>query len=165
MSLFNLRKTYSGDIPPRSTSAIYCGASTFRDACYQLVSGFLVTYITLSGVLDSDPASFMAQIAAISLITIICLASVNGLRFALARTCAWSEKQVLLVIPVCVCLEHTTRAREAAHGLLITFVIIFSLFFCWFVLAPQSLDREKFAIYSHRVKTQKKTFRHEARRS
>jgi len=24
------------------------------------------------------------------------------------------------------------------------------------VLAPQSLDREKFAIYSHRVKTQKK---------
>jgi len=26
---------------------------------------------------------------------------------------------------------------------LITFVIVFSLFFCWFVLAPQSLDREK----------------------
>ena len=73
MGLFNLRKTYSGDVPPKSTSAIYCGASTFRDACYQLVSAFLVTYITLSGLLDSDPASFMAQIAAISLITIICL--------------------------------------------------------------------------------------------
>ncbi len=73
MSLFNLRKTYSGDIPPRSTSAIYCGASTFRDACYQLVSGFLLTYITLSGVLDKDPVAFMAQIAAISLITILCL--------------------------------------------------------------------------------------------
>ena len=73
MGLFNLRKTYSGDVPPKSTSAIYCGASTFRDACYQLVSGFLITYITLSGVLDSDPKSFMAQIAAISLITIICL--------------------------------------------------------------------------------------------
>ena len=73
MNLFNLTKTYSGDIPPRSTSAIYCGASTFRDACYQLVSAFLVTYITLSGLLDSDPASFMAQIAAISLITILCL--------------------------------------------------------------------------------------------
>ena len=53
----------------------------------------------------------------------------DGLRFALARTCAWSERQVLLVIPVCVCLEHTTRAREAAHGLLITFVIVFSLCF------------------------------------
>ena len=37
------------------------------------MSGFLITYITLSGVLDSDPASFMAQIAAISVITIICL--------------------------------------------------------------------------------------------
>ena len=73
MNLFNLTKTYSGDIPPRSTSAIYCGVSTFRDACYQLVSAFLVTYITLSGLLDSDPASFMAQIATISLITIICL--------------------------------------------------------------------------------------------
>ena len=73
MGLFNLRETYSGDVPPKSTSGIYCGVSTFRDACYQLVSGFLITYITLSGVLDSDPASFMAQIAAISVITIICL--------------------------------------------------------------------------------------------
>ena len=73
MGLFNLRKTYSGDVPPKSTSAIYCGASVFRDACYQLVAGFLVTYITLSGLLDSDPKAFMAQIAAISLITIICL--------------------------------------------------------------------------------------------
>ena len=73
MSLFNLKKTYSGDVPPKSTSAIYCGASAFRDACYQLVSGFLITYITLSGVLDKDPASFMAQIATISIITIVCL--------------------------------------------------------------------------------------------
>ena len=73
MNLFNLKKTYAGDIPPRSTSAIYCGTSIFRDACYQLISGFLVTYITLSGLLDSDPASFMAQIATISVITILCL--------------------------------------------------------------------------------------------
>ena len=73
MGLFNLKKTYDGDIPPRSTSAIYCGASVFRDACYQLVSGFLITYITLSGVLDADPAAFMAQITAISLFTIVCL--------------------------------------------------------------------------------------------
>ena len=73
MSLFNLRKTYSGDVPPKSTSGIYCGASVFRDACYQLVSGFLITYITLSGLLDADPKQFMAQIAVISVITIICL--------------------------------------------------------------------------------------------
>ena len=52
MGLFNINKTYEGDIPPRSTSGIYCGVSVFRDACYQLVSAFLVTYITLSGVLD-----------------------------------------------------------------------------------------------------------------
>ena len=73
MRLFNFRKTYTGDIPPRSTSAIYCGASVFRDACYQLVSGFLVTYITLSGLLDPEPTAFMAQIATISIITILCL--------------------------------------------------------------------------------------------
>ena len=73
MGLFNLRKTYSGDVPPKSTSAIYCGVSTFRDACYQLVSAFLITYITLSGVLDPDPKMFMTQIATITVITIICL--------------------------------------------------------------------------------------------
>ena len=73
MNLFNLRRTYKGDVPPRSTSAIYCGASVFRDACYQLISGFLITYITLSGLLDADPAAFMAQITTISLITILCL--------------------------------------------------------------------------------------------
>ena len=73
MGLFNTTKTYDGDIPPRSTSGIYCGVSVFRDACYQLVSAFLITYITLSGVLDADPNAFMAQIATISVITIICL--------------------------------------------------------------------------------------------
>ena len=73
MALFNLNKTFEGDIPPRSTSAIYCGTSIFRDACYQLVSAFLITYITLSGVLDADPTAFMAQITTISIITIVCL--------------------------------------------------------------------------------------------
>ena len=73
MGFFNLKKTYTGDVPPKSTSAIYCGVSAFRDACYQLVSGFLITYITLSGLLDSDPTAFMSQIATISIITIICL--------------------------------------------------------------------------------------------
>ncbi len=73
MRLFNVNKTYEGDVPPKSTSAIYCGASIFRDACYQLVSAFLITYITLSGVLDSDPKAFMGQIAVISVITIVCL--------------------------------------------------------------------------------------------
>ena len=73
MGLFNLKKTYTGDVPPKSTSAIYCGTSVFRDACYQLVSGFLITYITLSGLLSEDLPSFMAQIATISAITIICL--------------------------------------------------------------------------------------------
>ena len=47
MKILNLSATYTGDIPPRSTEVVYCGASVFRDACYQLVSSFLLTYITL----------------------------------------------------------------------------------------------------------------------
>ena len=73
MKLWNLRGTFKGEDAPKSTGAIYCGASLFRDACYQLVSGFLITYITLSGLLSSDPAEFIAQISVISVITIICL--------------------------------------------------------------------------------------------
>ena len=73
MGLFNYKKTYIGDVPPRSTSGIYCGVSVFRDACYQLVAGFLVTYITFSGLLSEDLPSFLAQIGAISIIMIICL--------------------------------------------------------------------------------------------
>ena len=73
MGLFNYKKTYIGDVPPRSTSGIYCGVSIFRDACYQLVSGFLITYITFSGLLSKDLGSYLAQIGAISIIMVICL--------------------------------------------------------------------------------------------
>lgn len=69
---WNFFGTFRGDAP-KSTSAIYCGASLFRDACYQLVSGFLITYITLSGLLSHDPNEFILQISVISAITIICL--------------------------------------------------------------------------------------------
>lgn len=69
---WNFFGTFRGDAP-KSTSAIYCGASLFRDACYQLVSGFLITYITLSGLLSQDPNEFILQISVISAITIICL--------------------------------------------------------------------------------------------
>ena len=73
MGLFNYKKTYIGDVPPRSTSGIYCGVSVFRDACYQLVSGFLITYITFSGLLSKDLGSYLAQIGAISIIMVIYL--------------------------------------------------------------------------------------------
>lgn len=86
------------------------------------------------------------------------------LRFALARTCAWSERQALLLIPVCVCLEHTTRARGGAWAV-DNFRHHFLLVFCWFVLAPQSLDREKSLSAALVNRQTKKTFWHETRRS
>ena len=72
MKLFNLRETYTGDIVPRATSATYCGVSIFRDACYQLVAAFLITYITFAGVLDTGDA-YLAQMGVINIIMIICL--------------------------------------------------------------------------------------------
>lgn len=73
MRFWNTTKTFKGDNPPRLTTGIYCGVSAFRDACYQLVSAFLVTYITLSGLLSQDPKEFLAQVGVITAITIICL--------------------------------------------------------------------------------------------
>ena len=73
MKIGNLTATFNGDIPPRSTTAVYCGASTFRDACYQLVSSFLLTYITFSGLLTvSDTGAYLAQMAVISIIVVLC---------------------------------------------------------------------------------------------
>lgn len=72
MGFFNLMKTYTGDIPPRSTTATYCSVSAFRDACYQLVSAFLITYITFSGLLSGDPGVYLAQMGVISVIIVLC---------------------------------------------------------------------------------------------
>lgn len=73
MRFWNLLRTYKGDNPSKTTTGIYCGVSMFRDACYQLVSAFLITYITCSGLLSSDPVEFTKQVGVITLITILCL--------------------------------------------------------------------------------------------
>jgi len=73
MSFWNLKKTYTGDVPPKTTTGVYCVSGTFRDACYQLVSAFLITYITFAGLLDtSDQKNYLAQIGVINIIMIIC---------------------------------------------------------------------------------------------
>ena len=74
MRFWNLTRTYKGDNPSKSTTGIYCSASMFRDACYQLVSAFLITYITCSGLLDiGNTEVYLQQIGVISLITVLCL--------------------------------------------------------------------------------------------
>ncbi len=74
MRFWNLVRTYKGDNPSKLTTGIYCGASMFRDACYQLVSAFLITYITCSGLLDVGNSDvYLQQIGVISLITVLCL--------------------------------------------------------------------------------------------
>ena len=61
------------------------------------------------------------------------------------RARAWSEKQVLLVIPVCVCLEHTARARGGAWAV-DNFRHRFLLVFCCLCQPRDDLATEKFAI-------------------
>ncbi len=73
MKFGNFSRTFKGDIPPRSTTATYCGASIFRDACYQLVSAFLIVYITYAGVLDMKSLDvYLAQMAVINIFIILC---------------------------------------------------------------------------------------------
>lgn len=71
MRLGNLTATFTGDIPPRSTSVVYCGVSIFRDACYQFIATFFITYISYAGVLDSTSAdAYIAQMAVINALII-----------------------------------------------------------------------------------------------
>ena len=75
----NITKTYKGNDVPKSTKWIYSSVATFRDACYTLVSMFLVTYIQFSGILTkgldtSDPkkltSTFVSMFAVITALVI-----------------------------------------------------------------------------------------------
>lgn len=67
-----INATYTGDIVPRSTKVIYCGVSAFRDACYQLVAAFMITYITFAGVLDTGSQdAYLAQILTINILIVV----------------------------------------------------------------------------------------------
>lgn len=46
-----LHDTYDGSLVPKRTKGFYCGIAPFRDACYTLVSMFLIAFIQYSGVL------------------------------------------------------------------------------------------------------------------
>ena len=58
----NICETYSGNNVPKRTKWIYSTVATFRDACYALVSMFLITFIQYSGVLTRGlPASATSE--------------------------------------------------------------------------------------------------------
>jgi Na+/melibiose symporter-like transporter len=65
--------TYDGDTIPKTTKWVYSVSGMFRDALYALVSGFLTNYIMYSGVLDSDAATYNAQIGVINALFIVFL--------------------------------------------------------------------------------------------
>jgi Na+/melibiose symporter-like transporter len=65
--------TYEGDDIPKTTKWVYSVSGMFRDALYALVSGFLTNYIMYSGVLDSDAASYNAEIGVINALFIVFL--------------------------------------------------------------------------------------------
>lgn len=64
-----INSTYNGDIVPRKTKWIFCSVSLARDAAYSLISAFLLTYITFSGVLTHD--QYAAQYSVISIFIVV----------------------------------------------------------------------------------------------
>ena len=71
-----LHDTYEGSIVPKRTKAFYSGIAPFRDACYTLVSMFLITFIQYSGILTKgipaadQAAMFIAMYGVISALVI-----------------------------------------------------------------------------------------------
>jgi melibiose permease/lactose/raffinose/galactose permease len=65
--------TYEGEEVPKLTKWVYSVSGMFRDACYSLVSGFLLTYIMYSGVLGPTTEDYNAQIAVINALFIVFL--------------------------------------------------------------------------------------------
>jgi Na+/melibiose symporter-like transporter len=66
-------RTYEGNMIPKPTKWVYSTAAIFRDACYALVSGFLMAYIMYSGVLSTDASEYKAQMLTITIVFIVCL--------------------------------------------------------------------------------------------
>lgn len=64
--------TYEGEKVPAPTKWVFSVAGLFRDALYALVSGFLLTYIMYSGVLDSGEA-YNQEILVINILFIVFL--------------------------------------------------------------------------------------------
>lgn len=136
MKLGNLFATYRGNDVPKTTSVVYCGASIFRDACYQLVASFLITYITFAGVLDKDPTTYLAQMLVINIFIIVCRVwdgindpimgwLISKVRFKWGKYKPWIMMGALLNTGVVLTLF---LARPSGWG----FVILFCIFyFLW----------------------------------
>lgn len=67
------KHTYEGNDIPKTTKWVYSVSAMFRDACYALVSGFLLTYIMYSGVLGPTVDDYNAQIGVINVLFVIFL--------------------------------------------------------------------------------------------
>ena len=67
-----LNREYDGDLVPKTTKWVFSIAGMFRDACYSLVSAFMLTYMMYSGVLN-DPSQYANQMLAVTIIMVIAL--------------------------------------------------------------------------------------------
>ena len=66
-------KAYTGNKVPKFTRWFYPFSGIFRDACYALVGSFLLQYAITSGVLSTDPGTYMAQYGVITAAMMIAL--------------------------------------------------------------------------------------------
>ena len=66
-------KAYTGNKVPKFTRWFYPFSGIFRDACYALVGSFLLQYAITSGVLSTDPGTYMAQYGVITAAMMVAL--------------------------------------------------------------------------------------------
>jgi melibiose permease/lactose/raffinose/galactose permease len=66
-------KAYTGNKVPKFTRWFYPISGIFRDACYALVGSFLLQYAITSGVLSTDPGTYMAQYGVITAAMMVAL--------------------------------------------------------------------------------------------
>ena len=67
---FLRNKTFEGDVP-KTTKWLYTSSGMFRDACYQFVSMFLLTYVQFCALGGVEFEQYLAMYGVISVAVII----------------------------------------------------------------------------------------------
>lgn len=163
-------KAYTGNKVPKFTRWFYPFSGIFRDACYALVGSFLLQYAITSGVLSTDPGTYMAQYGVITAAMMIALVwdgindpimgfIVEKVHFKLGKFKPWiligAVGNTLAVI--LLFLVRPGGNGWAFVGLMIAFYVLWDTFFTmndigyWAMLPSLTSDEKERATLTSRV--------------
>ena len=66
-----VNRTFEGDNPPKLTKWLYCSSGMFRDALFQFVSMFLITFVQFCALGGVSFEEYLSMFGVISIIVII----------------------------------------------------------------------------------------------